>query len=153
MPKRKPRSPIARALEKLVAKHESNPFAAYAALEEAMEALGLIGGSNRAADRVFERAARSIDPEEFEQDVAELLQQRVDAHSGRKLRTAGENTTGRRPHTVAPATLLAEVQALHAAKPEWTFNQVCSAVAKNHKYKSAWSAKQAAAAIKWPRPK
>ena len=101
------------------------------------------------------RALEYRDEEKFWRYCAKWLRPYIDEHSGRRQRIAGKQSPGRRgKNKVAPAMLLAAVKAERARNPRrLTFNDVCRTVARRFGYKSAWSVKRAAAAIKWPDPR
>lgn len=153
MPRRKLSSPIDHAIEKLVAAHGGNVLSA---LDEIHEA---IWSHSPQAERAFERAESALDGDEkLQRDVAALIQERVDARSGKKQRASGRKGKGVRRDTYkgkpipSREKLLADVQRMHANEKyrRRSFNWVCNAVAKAHGYKSAGRVKEAAASTKWP---
>lgn len=124
------------------------------------DALSALNHANPRDDRAFERVVHSIgDEREFNRRVAEWLSPYRDARIGAAQRVAGAKSKGIRRETYAgkaihPAdSIVAAVREAHEKHPTWSFNRVCTRVAKQFDYRSAWSVKRAAAAIKWPDPR
>ena len=183
MHRRKPRTPLEEAtaahhaaLEKLVGYHGGNLLKAQ---DEVLEVISrrerdyeeLRRAARKKTDRAYNEAIdRGLDPASVHPDEEQevetqwltemLLQRALDAHSGAGQRALGGKGKGvkRTQYNKKPipsaATLLAEVQAMHALNPRLTFNDVCGKVGTRHGYKrSARSVKEAAQSIKWPDPR
>jgi hypothetical protein len=142
MPRRKQRSPVDEAMEKLVEIHHGNVRKALSAALKAIWApldsplasptrdpldfLGALGFlratqmvvgtiTGARAQRALERAAHEFDPDEekFERQIAALIQEVIDARRGAAQRALGEKSPGRRGmHKAAPEALRAAVRAI-----------------------------------------
>ena len=122
-------------------------------ISNAMNALNH-GDGEREFGRVMDLREYGDDRDEFERCVAAWLEPFRNEEIGRKQRDSGKMSPGRRgQHLISPEKLVADVRAMHARSPLLTFNDVCRKVATANGYKSAYPAKLAAAAIKWPDPR
>jgi hypothetical protein len=153
MPRRKRRSPDDQRLREEEAWQIVLERYGYEIVAEAMKAENDTGRGGRE----FYEAANALrwgDEETFHRLVAVWLEPYINAEIGRRQRAAGKTSPGRRgKNRVAPEKLIASVQALHGQQPSWSFNRVCERVARAQGYKSAWSVKRAAAAVRWRTPR
>ncbi len=84
----------------------------------------------------------------------EYVERLKDEESGARQRAAGHMSPGRRgQYRVSPKVLEAKVQQIHLDHPDWTWNDVCTRVAKKVGYKSVEPVRRATRHLKWRDPR